>query len=151
MPCAPSPLFSFPFISFPKGSRCRVGALVLNARLYGAVFSVVVIPVRVGKNCLQARYFSHRSVQGRLRVAIALTPTLIFTLVIAGILHEEDTVHPDPLHVPLRPEKGTTSKRSRRSGLCLFGLAILYRWSIACARQTGPGTVGSRATHSSAQ
>jgi hypothetical protein len=69
----------------------------LNARLYGAVFSVVVIPVRVGKNCLQARYFSHRSVQGRLRVAIALTPTLIFTLVIAGILHEEDTVHPDDL------------------------------------------------------
>ena len=74
-----------------------MGALVLNARLYGAVFSVVVIPVRVGKNCLQARYFSHRSVQGRLRVAIALTPTLIFTLVIAGILHEEDTVHPDDL------------------------------------------------------
>lgn len=50
--------------------------------------SLIVLPLRILKNCLVCRYFCHRTSQGGLRVAIALTPTLIFTLVIARILHE---------------------------------------------------------------
>jgi hypothetical protein len=43
--------------------------------------------MRIGKNWVECRYFSRRTAAGGMRVAIALTPTIIFTLVIAGILH----------------------------------------------------------------
>jgi len=81
--------FFIPFYFFHEGLEVPGGALVLEALLYGLILSVVVIPIRIGKNWLQARYLSHRTAQGGFRIAIALEPTLIFTLVIAGILHEE--------------------------------------------------------------
>jgi hypothetical protein len=80
--------FFIPFY-FHEGVEVPGGALVLEALLYGLILSVAVIPIRIGKNWLQARYLSHRTAQGSFRVAIALEPTLIFTLVIAGILHKE--------------------------------------------------------------
>ena len=76
------------FISSTKGIDVPTGALVLKSLLWGAALSLVVIPLRLGKNLLQARFLSHRTAQGSTRVALALTPTLIFTLVIAGILRD---------------------------------------------------------------
>jgi len=80
--------FFVPFYFFHGGLEVPSGALVLKALLYGAALSVVVLPIRILKNWAQARYFSRRTGEGGFRVAIALAPTLIFTLVIAGILHE---------------------------------------------------------------
>jgi len=80
--------FFIPFYFFHGGLEVPPGALVLKALLYGAALSLVVLPLRIAKNWAQARYVSRRTGQGGFRVAIALAPTLIFTLVIAGILHE---------------------------------------------------------------
>lgn len=89
--------FFIPFYFFHEGMDVPAGALVLKSLLYGVLLSVIVIPIRVGKNWLQTRYLSQRTAQAAFRVAIALEPTLIFTLVISGVLHE--TFHiPDALY-----------------------------------------------------
>jgi Kef-type K+ transport system membrane component KefB len=80
--------FFIPFYFFREGLEVPTAALAWNALLYGGVMCVVLIPVRIGKNWLQARFISHRTSRGAFRVSMALTPTLIFTLVIAGILRE---------------------------------------------------------------
>ena len=80
--------FFIPFYFFHEGVEVPTGALVLKSLLWGAALSLVVIPIRLGKNWLQTRFLSYRTAQGGIRVALALTPTLIFTLVIAGILRE---------------------------------------------------------------
>jgi Kef-type K+ transport system membrane component KefB len=80
--------FFVPFYFFHEGLDVPSDALVLKALAYGLAMSVIVIPIRIGKNWVECRYFSRRTPEGGLRVAIALIPTLIFTLVIAGILHE---------------------------------------------------------------
>jgi cyanate permease len=43
---------------------------------------------------LQSRLMRHRGNRGSLRVSIALSPTLIFTLVIAEILRENFSISP---------------------------------------------------------
>jgi Kef-type K+ transport system membrane component KefB len=85
--------FFVPFYFFHEGLKVPAGALVLRALLTGVAVSIVVIPIRIAKNWVQCRYLSGRTSQSGIRVAVALTPTLIFTLVIAGILHE--TFHID--------------------------------------------------------
>jgi Kef-type K+ transport system membrane component KefB len=85
--------FFVPFYFFHEGLQVPSGALVLKALLYGVAISAVLLPIRIAKNWLECRFLSKRSSRSGIRVAIALTPTLIFTLVIAGILHE--TFHID--------------------------------------------------------
>jgi Kef-type K+ transport system membrane component KefB len=80
--------FFVPFYFFHEGLEVPTGALVLKALFYGLALSIVVLPIRIGKNWVECRYFSRRTSAGGMRVAIALAPTIIFTLVIAGILHE---------------------------------------------------------------
>ena len=80
--------FFIPFYFFHEGLDVPAGALVPKALLYGLTLSLVVLPLRIAKNCVVCRYFCRRTPRGGLRVAIALTPTLIFALVIADILHE---------------------------------------------------------------
>jgi Kef-type K+ transport system membrane component KefB len=80
--------FFIPFYFFHEGLNVPGGAVVLKPVLYGVALLVVVIPVRTAKIWAQSCWLSKRGVQGGFRVAVALTPTLIFTLVIAGILHE---------------------------------------------------------------
>jgi hypothetical protein len=65
--------------------------------LYGLVLAVCVIPIRLGVVWLQSRFMQHRGHRGSIRVAIALTPTLIFTLVIAELLRENFAISP-PLY-----------------------------------------------------
>ena len=79
--------FFVPFYFFHEGLEVPTDALVLKALLYGLTLSVVVLPIRIAINWVQSRYFSKRTPAGAIRVSIALTPTIIFTLVIAGILH----------------------------------------------------------------
>lgn len=78
--------FFIPFYFFHQGLEVPAGALVLKSLLYGLAFSAVLLPLRIAINWLECRV-TKRSPQSGLRVAIALSPTLIFTLVIAGILH----------------------------------------------------------------
>ncbi len=79
--------FFVPFYFFHAGVTVPAGALVWQSLLYGLAISATIIPVRIIKVWLEARFLSRRSAKGGLRVAMALIPTLIFTLVIAGMLH----------------------------------------------------------------
>jgi len=80
--------FFIPFYFFHEGLRIPAGALVLKALLYGFGFSVLALPLRIAKNWIVCRYTCRRTSTSGLRVGVALTPTLIFTLVIARILEE---------------------------------------------------------------
>lgn len=81
------------FYFFHAGLEVPGSALVLKALLYGVALSLAAIPIRIVKNWIGCRFFSGRSSRSGFRVAITLIPTLVFTLVIAGILHE--TFHID--------------------------------------------------------
>jgi len=80
--------FFVPFYFFNEGLEVPAGALVWKALLYGLAISLVILPIRVGKDWLESLVFSRRKGRSGVRVAVALVPTLIFTLVIAGMLHE---------------------------------------------------------------
>jgi Kef-type K+ transport system membrane component KefB len=80
--------FFVPFYFFHEGLEIPSGALVPKALFYGVALVLVVLPIRIAKSWLECRYFSRRTPEGGIRVAIALAPTIIFTLVIARILHE---------------------------------------------------------------
>lgn len=80
--------FFVPFYFFYKGMSVPNGALTLEALGLGLALTVVALPARVGLMWLQRRFIKGESAMGSLRVAAALTPTLIFTLVLATILRE---------------------------------------------------------------
>ncbi|MDH5540503.1 MAG: cation:proton antiporter, partial [Rhizobacter sp.] len=80
--------FFVPFYFFYKGMSVPSGALTIEALQLGTIISAVALPLRIGSLWLQRRFIKGESVLGSLRVATALTPTLIFTLVLATIMHE---------------------------------------------------------------
>src|SRR3984885_2428265 len=86
--------FFIPFYFFHNGLGVPSAALVASSLLYGLVLSVCVIPIRLGVVWLQSRFMQHRGHRGSFRVAIALTPTLIFTLVIAELLRDNFSISP---------------------------------------------------------
>lgn len=81
--------FFVPFYFFNEGLEVPAGALVWKAVLYGLALSAVVLPIRIGKDWLESRILARRTARSGIRVAVALVPTLIFTLVIAGMLHDQ--------------------------------------------------------------
>jgi Kef-type K+ transport system membrane component KefB len=86
--------FFIPFYFFHNGLGVPSAALISASLLYGFVLAACLIPVRLAVVWLQSRFMQHRGHRGSFRVAIALTPTLIFTLVIAEILRENFAVSP---------------------------------------------------------
>ena len=86
--------FFIPFYFFHNGLGVPSAALISASLLYGFVLAACLIPVRLAVVWLQSRFMQHRGHRGSFRVAIALTPTLIFTLVIAEILRENFSVSP---------------------------------------------------------
>lgn len=80
--------FFVPFYFFYMGMRVPSGALSWDALLWGIGLSAVVLPLRIGAIWLHRRMTGGETARGSLRVATALTPTLIFTLVLATILRE---------------------------------------------------------------
>lgn len=80
--------FFVPFYFFYAGMGVPSGALTGDALLLGVAITVAALPFRVGFMWTQRRFIKGESVMSSLRVATALTPTLIFTLVLAGILRE---------------------------------------------------------------
>jgi len=89
--------FFIPFYFFHNGLGVPTAALAVSSLLYGLVLSACLIPIRLAVVWLQSRFVQHRAHRGSVRVAIALTPTLIFTLVIAEILRENFSISP-PLY-----------------------------------------------------
>jgi Kef-type K+ transport system membrane component KefB len=86
--------FFIPFYFFHSGLGVPTAALVTASLTYGFVLAAIVVPVRLGVIWLQSRLMRHRGARGSFRVAIALSPTLIFTLVIAEILRDNFAISP---------------------------------------------------------
>lgn len=80
--------FFVPFYFFYNGMKVPGDALSFEALKLGVLITIVVVPLRLGAIWLQRRFIKDESTAGSLRVAAALTPTLIFTLVLATILRE---------------------------------------------------------------
>jgi Kef-type K+ transport system membrane component KefB len=89
--------FFVPFYFFYAGMGVPAGALSWDALRTGLIFTGVVLPFRIAMIWVQRRFFKGESAIGSLRVATALTPTLILTLVLATILrdrfHIADTLY----------------------------------------------------------
>jgi Kef-type K+ transport system membrane component KefB len=79
--------FFVPFYFFHAGTGISRDALSLEAMLLGLAITAVVLPLRVGVAWLQRRWLFRDSREGALRVSVAMAPTLVFTLVLAQVLH----------------------------------------------------------------
>ncbi|MEO8838950.1 MAG: cation:proton antiporter [Herbaspirillum sp.] len=80
--------FFVPFYFFQGGVSVPLEALSWSALLLGIGVTAVVLPLRVLIVWVQRRVIFHESFRSSLRVSIALSPTLIFTLVLAAVLRE---------------------------------------------------------------
>lgn len=80
--------FFVPFYFFHAGTLVSRDALSWEALGLGLVITAVVLPLRIGTVWLQRRVlFRGERRKSTLRVSVALAPTLVFTLVLAEILH----------------------------------------------------------------
>ena len=79
--------FFVPFYFFHAGTGVPAAALSFEAMVLGAILTAVVVPLRILETWAQRRLLFGESLHSSLRVSLALTPTLIFTLVLAAILH----------------------------------------------------------------
>ena len=85
---------SVPFYFFHAGNELRRDDVSWDAFGLGLMFLAVGVPLRLGSVALHRRFrLGEIPVQG-LRVTVSLLPTLVFTLVLAGILRERFAIHP---------------------------------------------------------
>ena len=89
--------FFVPFYFFHGGISVPVEALSWQALLLGVGVTAVVLPLRVLIMWGQRRAIFSETFRSSLHVSITLAPTLIFTLVLAGILRERFSV-PDTIY-----------------------------------------------------
>ena len=80
--------FFVPFYFFYSGTRVPAEAFQWEALGLGLLLSALVLPARVGVQWAHRRMMFREPAAASLRVSITLAPTLIFTLVLAGILRE---------------------------------------------------------------
>lgn len=80
--------FFAPFYFFVAGSELRPEELSGRAILLGIGLTALIIPLRLGTVVLHRRAALGEQLGHSLRVAVPMLPTLIFTLVIAGILRD---------------------------------------------------------------
>ena len=81
--------FFVPFYFFHAGTEISRDALTWEAAGLGLVITMVIVPLRVGLVWLQRRLMFGESHGSSMKVSVALAPTLVFTLVLANILHKE--------------------------------------------------------------
>ena len=80
--------FFIPFYFFVAGLGIPASALQWEALRLGMIITSIALPLRIGVVWCQRRFIRGETAAGSLRVATALSPTLIFTLVLANILRE---------------------------------------------------------------
>ena len=80
--------FFVPFYFFYDGMQVPSDAIQWGSLQIGLALTLVFIPLRVGSVWIQRRLLVAEDARSSFQVALALTPTLIFTLVLATILRE---------------------------------------------------------------
>ena len=78
-----------PFYFFHAGTEIHSEQLGPRAIFFGLLLVVIVVPVRVGLIALHRRLALSEPFAASRRIASAMVPTLVFTLVIDGILVEQ--------------------------------------------------------------
>lgn len=81
--------FFVPFYFFYSGMKVPEGAMLWQSLWFGLILTAVVLPLRVAELILQILLVHKELWKSSLTISVALSPTLIFTLVIATILHEK--------------------------------------------------------------
>jgi len=84
--------FFLPFYFFARGAHVPSEALSPEALKIGVALTVVLVPLRALAIWAKRLMLGIGNTRGSLRVAAALTPTLIFTLVLATILRERGAI-----------------------------------------------------------
>jgi Kef-type K+ transport system membrane component KefB len=84
--------FFAPFYFFNAGAALQRTDFSFAALGLGAIFVAALLPIRVATIALQRRLTFGESLRESLRVAIPLTPTLVFALVLVGILRDTFTM-----------------------------------------------------------
>jgi Kef-type K+ transport system membrane component KefB len=85
---------SVPFYFFHAGAELRPDDFSWPALGLGLVFLAIGVPMRLGSLVVHHRFRLAAAQADALRTAIPLLPTLVFTLVIAGILRERFEISP---------------------------------------------------------
>ncbi|MDP3084447.1 MAG: cation:proton antiporter [Rubrivivax sp.] len=88
--------FFVPFYFFYRGMNVPGGALQWASLYIGLGLTAVFVPLRVGTIWMHRRFTVQEDTKSSVRVALALSPTLIFTLVLATIMRERFGI-PDAL------------------------------------------------------
>ncbi len=86
--------FFAPFYFFVAGTEMRREYFTLEAVLYGVLLTLVILPIRIGAVALHRRIVLGEPLARSTRVAVPMLPTLVFTLVLAGILRDRFAVAP---------------------------------------------------------
>jgi Kef-type K+ transport system membrane component KefB len=80
--------FFAPFYFFTAGAELPRDVFSLRSLGYGLLITAVIIPFRLAAVLLHRRFALQEPARESLRVAVPMLPTLVFTLVLAGILRE---------------------------------------------------------------
>lgn len=88
--------FFIPFYFFSAGLHLQPTDFAPQGLLVGAAFLATMIPLRIGLVAVHRRWALGESLQKGTRIGVAMLPTLVFTLVIAGILRDSFSV-PAPI------------------------------------------------------
>lgn len=86
--------FFAPFYFFVAGTEMRAEYFSLAAVIAGIAVTAIIVPLRVGATLLHRRAALGETWRLSLRVAVPMTPTLVFTLVIAAMLRDQFAVAP---------------------------------------------------------
>ena len=86
--------FFVPFYFFHAGVRLQAENFTSAAIGLGIGLLVVLVPLRVGLVAIHRSLALGESTRGGVRIGMAITPTLVFTLVIAEILQERFALSP---------------------------------------------------------
>jgi len=81
--------FFAPFYFFTAGAELPREVFSLRALGYGLLITAVIIPFRLMAVLLHRRVALREPLRKSLRIAVPMLPTLVFTLVLAGILREK--------------------------------------------------------------
>ncbi|MGC4116245.1 MAG: cation:proton antiporter [Myxococcales bacterium] len=87
--------FFVPFYFFAAGLDLPASALSLASALYGAAFLSCALPAQLLAVALHRRAALGEPPRKSLRVALSLSPTLVFTLVLSGILANQYGIAPE--------------------------------------------------------
>jgi Kef-type K+ transport system membrane component KefB len=87
--------FFIPFYFFKAGMEIKISDLNTTSLQYAALWFIAVIPIKIIFTTLHRKFILKQTYLEGVRVAFALLPTLVFGLVIAGLLREKFDVDRD--------------------------------------------------------